>query len=397
MESSRKIELNYKSILIVTLCIFFILFAYLLSNFGLFDVGVMSWIIVFIILLANVLLYFTNSSSNIVLFFTSILLVLLIGTAYSVNHSNTDLEAYEKLYEFLKYGGSVKTAGSITDLGFKYLMKACIYAGLSYNWFTTIVSFLALILMYSTIKHLSSNYHFVLVCYAIMSLTYDVYQIRFLLAYSFIVCGLKYYLVPKYYKPWKFIIFVLIASLVHFSMLFYLIILVSPLKRGIMKYYKIIVSIAVALILICYALNINIFSLLRINWFGRGFYASSEVGRVSIFTSLYIVFIILYMIFISKKMVDYQNNNEYIKNLFLLNILCTLICPFLAITLEFERFLRPVLVLDYACMSCEDNLPKKERVQLSILFIFICLVRVSVMTRLVDYVVNNNYFMDYLF
>lgn len=128
--------------------------------------------------LINAVIYFMGKDVKIVPFITLAVLVLIMGTAYSIDESNPDLDGYLRGYTYLQdYGIShlndvnADTNGG-TDLGFLILMYLFVILGFSYNGFVTTLAIASAILIVSGIKRIRGNYSFILPCYMLMSFTF---------------------------------------------------------------------------------------------------------------------------------------------------------------------------------------------------------------------------------
>ena len=351
--------------------------------------------------LINAVIYFMGKDVKIVPFITLAVLVLIMGTAYSIDESNPDLDGYLRGYTYLQdYGIShlndvnADTNGG-ADLGFLILMYLFIILGFSYNGFVTTLAIASAILIVSGIKRIRGNYSFILPCYMLMSFTYDVFQIRFFFAYSIVVYGI-HFLIKPHKEPLKYFFSVLIAMAFHFSSVFFLILLVTP--KFLSRNYKIIVACFIALFAMAY-LNIGslmtiVASMLPAERLMK--YASQGID-ISIFTSAFVSIIVLTMIMIAGY-IHKVSQNTTTETLLRLNILCSIVIPIVPISLDFERFLRPVLMTDYAVLSSPIIRKKGRRYAYCFLVIVLSSLRVSVMVGgFTRDIVTNNYFMDFLF
>jgi len=282
-----------------------------------------------------------------------------------------------------------------SEKGFLLLMLFFSRLGFSYNWFVTIIVSLSAFLIIGTLKHFKGNSSFVIACYSMMTFTYDVYQIRFLLAYSIVVYGFRYILSAKPEKK-KYIICVLCAMLFHTSSVFYMLFIITPIK--IIKIYKIAIPILVLFFIGAFYELGNVLSLLANIIPAQKLisYASYNV-EISIFTALFVVALILCMTIIINHIYN-NNRTTEMQNLLILNILCIAVIPIIPLTLEFERFLRPILLVDYSIMSTPSYYKRKHWMNLiCILFLIASFARVYVIKDIATDVLQYNYFMDILF
>lgn len=334
--------------------------------------------------------------------FLFVVLFLIICTAYSVDDSNPDLDGYKRAYEYLSdYGFShMDEVNDDTNMGLEYgfrvLMFPFAYLGFSYNWFVTLLVSFSSVLIIKTLRLYQGNYSFIISCYALMTFAYDVFQIRFLLAYSIVFWGFRYILIEQKKDIKKYILCVLLACVFHVSSVFYFLYLLLP--RNIVKYYKIIVFGIILLFVSAYLEYGNILTLMAAIIPARKLvsYASYSV-EISIFTAAFVAILVLIMIYISKKI--YQNNSNYqTRNALLLNCTCLLLIPIVPLTLEFERLLRPILLVDYSLMSTNSNFKSKLMMYaFCLLMVLVSFARVFVIKDLALDVIEYNYFMDFIF
>jgi len=353
------------------------------------------------ILVINMLFFFAGQQLRIVPMIFCGILLLIMGTAYSVDESNPDLDGYLRAYNYLlEYGlnhiGEVNadTNGG-SDFGFLLLMWCFGILGFSYNGFVTVLAATALIFIYKGIKGINGNYSFILSCYALMSFTYDCFQIRFFLAYSIIINGLQYILREKKDKK-RFLTLFILALFFHFSAVFFLILLVTP--KFLIKYYKIIIGCFIALFVMAY---LNIGSIMTV--FAslvpteRLLQYASQGIEISIFTSAFVSVIVMSMILITGSVYKHSKI-PFTENLLRLNIICSILIPIVPISLDFERFLRPVLMYDYAAISSPMVENKRKCYFFSAIILILSATRVSVMVNsFTKDIIQNNYFMDFIF
>ncbi len=379
---------------------FFILACLILNIKGSISHSNLCLFFVIGLVIINACLFILGKNVKIVPLATLSVLILIMGTAYSVDESNPDLDGYLRAYTYLQdYGIShlnevnVDTNGG-SDTGFLILMYCFIIVGFSYNWFVSFLALISSLLIYKGTKKLNGNYCLILACYILMSYTYDVFQIRFFFAYSIILYGIHYLLQEKRNIK-RYLVCVLIAICFHFSAIFFFLLLVTP--KFLSKYYKIIIGFFILLFVLAY-LNLGgvmliIASLVPAERLIR--YASQGI-EISIFTAAFVSIIVLVMIMMTGNL-HKKRKNSLTEYLLRLNILCSIVIPVVPISLDFERFLRPVLIVDYAVFS-SPLLSNKRRKLFCLVFFVLSVLRVSVMINsFTKDIMTNNYFMDFIF
>lgn len=401
MNKTTEKKRNRSEVVSVLLLILFVVICLLINMWG--NISHTNLCLLFVggILVINTLFFFVGQQLRIVPMFFCGILLLIMGTAYSVDESNPDLDGYLRAYNYLlEYGlnhiGEVNadTNGG-SDFGFLLLMWVLGVLGFSYNGFVTVLALISVILIQKGIKRIGGNYGLILSCYALMSFTYDCFQIRFFFAYSIIIYGLKYILQQNKEKR-MFLIFLAIAMFFHFSSVFFLILLITP--KFLAEKYKIIIGGFLVLFAMAY---LNIGSIMTI--FAslipteRLLQYANQGVEISIFTSAFVSVIVIAMILITGHIYK-KSKSSFAENLLRLNIICSVLIPILPLSLDFERFLRPVLMYDYAVISSPMVVSKKKRYLFSAIIILLAATRVSVMVNsFTKDIIQNNYFMDFLF
>jgi hypothetical protein len=172
------------------------------------------------------------------------LFCIYIWILFGWNNSNADLKMYENNYEnislnnlhFIKYEG-----------GYDFLMFCFKKIGLTFLAFRVIISGIIMTLFLRFVNFFSKDKNLFIVCffYFFFPLQYVIF--RNFIAFVIVLIGLEMILNDKKYSKAKFIFFVLLASTIHISSLFYLIFLVA-FKKDQLNIKKMI-SIVIGLLL----------------------------------------------------------------------------------------------------------------------------------------------------
>lgn len=390
-----------KNIIFLSIFIFIILIIFALFNNENQNINnYIPWLIIISILSLNIITGLLNENSSILSYVLLIVLLILMASTNNDNGANTDFYAYNKIYTYFLEGGSIQQASEIfvSDYGFMLLMKIGSLFRLSYNWFLFFISILSMLLIRSTICKITKNYNFILALFAITPFTYDVYQIRFFLAYSIVVYAFKFLIFDNNHNIIKYSLIIGLASFIHFSMIFYLLFLLIYFEKFIRKYYIFITGFFFLSYIFCYVTGINIINILFhfISIKRATQYANFGIN-ISIFTSMFIISMMLFFIYASN-LICKKSKLKYANSIFLMNIILTCLFPFLAVSLEFERYLRPILILNYALIVASTEFIKKvEFYKLALSILILVIAREGVMIRLTDNIIHNNYIVSSLF
>lgn len=197
---------------------------------------------------------------------------------------------------------------SQTECGFNLLMWVFNKVGIQFDTFLMIIYAFILGIYAWFIKKNTERISFVLGLYGIFSYCIDVVQIRNSLGFAFVLIGLHQFLKNKMGKKEcvKFCFFVIVGSLIHFSNIFFLLLLVCN-KKSFKENLKIVLVTATLLIII---VKVN---LLR----GLGFKAVGNkiddvFGRIASYSShqinsMVITVIISFLLMIVILYISYKN------------------------------------------------------------------------------------------
>ena len=182
----------------------------------------MIYICSLMIILLNIFM-----KNNKVLFFSTIFFMwILAGWSYGT----ADYFIYSDMYNWSSNASQI----SNTEIGFSLLMRISNTLGFSFQQFLMIIFAVGLALIGYTIMKYSNTPNMVLAIYFIFTFIINVTQFRQFLATAIFVFSFKYLLIRDRKSDIKYIIGILLASSVHFSSIFMLLLLV-PKKLNIKK------------------------------------------------------------------------------------------------------------------------------------------------------------------
>lgn len=358
---------------------------------------VIIWTILVGLIIMNLVCNREDDKMHLYTFILLIFAIILIGATNDTTGINTDYYGYKKWYETLENSSSNNFTG-VSDAGFLFLMRLGVLLGLNYNGFATLIGIIGLFLIFNTVKLFSRNFSIVLALYMIVPFTYDVIQIRFFFAYSIVFFGLRYIIFLDRYSPIKFLIVTILASTIHFSIIFFIVFLIAVFEEWIKKTYKFIVLIGFLLMISCYVSGTNILSILPIGIvMDRASHYMTAGINISIFTAIFIFFMLVFYIFVS--LIIKRANSSFSNNkIFIINIISIIFMIFIPVSLEFERYLRPVFILNYAnVVGNRDILDTNIYKRMIIFQVLICTLREAVMFNLTQNIIISNYLYEFLF
>lgn len=335
----------------------------------------------------------STTKKNIKLFGILLMFFLFIVITASNNNSmkNGDFAAYHALYNHFLFGGDIENVvGYTTEIGYMVIMYAISKLGLSYNMFLIIISLISLVLFTSTIKKITNNYTFVILCYSIFPFVYDAIQIRFFFAYSIIVYALNYILFQEKKNIFKYILFVLFASTIHTASIFYLIFLLTSFKFK--KIIKISFIISIMLTFISLVTNINVveflFSIFKYNEFEK--YTNSMLSyQVSVYTSLFVMILMIFFLLLVRYI--WKNNYSFMtEKIYQINLILAVLYPLTLISLDFERLFRPILIINYALIAANRVVFGKKYLMIVCCIILVLTIRLVPIFDYVKLLYENN-------
>ncbi len=264
---------------------------------------------------------------------------------YKVVYDNIDNQSVLNYY----YGGMAN------ESGFRLLYKICFMFGLEYRGFLAVFALAGLGILGWCIWQYSANPNIVLVLYLIYPFTIDYVQIRSFMSMVIVLFSLQYLLDDKKISQTKYIAGVLIASTIHVSALFYLILLLIRLLTVRQCWYVSIIGIFAIVLLYS---NVDLFAglfswLIPVNkiksWLSGDI--SRSVRSIVSTIGLRVGWIGLQVYFFSRYRAKVRRGaierDRVIEGIYKCNILLMLTLGFEIFTKSYERLGRISFVLGY--------------------------------------------------
>lgn len=301
----------------------------------------MSYIIVFNAFFFTLISSFFRNSGLFVL-----LLIPVMWAMFGANYSNADYANYLAIYELQEQGVIFDTS----QIGFISLMSLSSTLGLSYNGFLTIVSFMGILLIYSTISKYTEKPNFVFALYFIHPFFLDIVQVKHFLAMSIIVFSVRFLIENRITSTYKYIAGILIASSIHFIALFFLpLAFIKKINIKILVIFIITSSLG-----LLFLDKLNIIQQLAIKIAGDTRTESYFENRANFgfFVQFFIQLCTLAIVLYSVKILREKNkSSKFVELIFIINIYLLILFPFYVINGTFERAFRISLILDYILFS----------------------------------------------
>lgn len=260
-----------------------------------------------------------------------------IWILFGFNTYNVDYKNYEYAYNQIVNGSD----NSYFNLGFIYIIKLSGFLGLNYQSFLICISGIITLLLFFTLRKLTNRVNLTLILFIIYPLVFDIVQYRNFLGYVVCFYGLDYLYKEKnsLKNSLIYIIFVLIATSIHSSMIIYLIFLLVKIKNK--NRFILSVGICFSVVFLFSVDNQILFNILSLIKLER-FIGYEVDGSFSTFIQYLAVYVSLYIL-AGVKQGNYIRNN----NMKILTVAAILL-PFILLNGTSARFIRNIFILFYA-------------------------------------------------
>ncbi len=301
----------------------------------------MLYICTFFILIFNVL--FWKSKKIYILDF--IYFFILLGWSDGTYDTLIYIERYMEATRF----------ESFTEPLFNLIIITSNNIGLDYRTFFIISAFIEILLILRFIKKYTNNIGCVVVLFIIYPMITLFVQLRFLLAFTIVLCfGINSLLKKGKFYELKFIIAILIATMIHYSSIIYLILLLADK----FKIKKIIILVVIFMI----AMSSLTFFTPILN-FAKSFMGEEKVDILiegstnvdgNVGRTILILFMVLgyYVIYLYMTYDGSNENNKFAEKVLKYNILSLITIPLLHLMSSgFYRIPQSLLILNYIAIS----------------------------------------------
>lgn len=292
--------------------------------------------------------------------FVAVLIFLFAWILLGWNYDNPDIDNYVWNYEVSDtwFGAFVET--NSVEPGYSLLCYVGNLLGFSFMTFKQILAAIAYAMITLFVFRVGKNYALIASCYLVSFFLMDVIQLRNFFAMAVLLFGFRYLLKPNMEKmdAVKYIICAIVATSIHVSMVFSLVLVLArrPIKR----------IFVLALIVVVFLLKASIF----------GFFSTTlDTEKVTIYEGLSslqgglfssfifcanAIFIVwVYNKYCKKNRIGIAGSFPEILTVKNINLLLLILIPFLFDNASFSRLLKDVLIVNYAFLAI--NLKGKEK------------------------------------
>ena len=178
--------------------------------------------------------------------FLSLLWIVYFIILFGFNSFNPDLWAYQNIYRLYQNG---TYDGKLVDSGYIFLMQSFQNFSYSFEQFFLFIAFVSVISIFYFINKFSKYRNLVFIPMLLYPFTLSVVQSRFFFSTSIVLIGLTF--LERNTKIGKilFLLFILLASTIHFSSILYLILILAT-SNSFKKMYSFLLLGVVGIVLL---------------------------------------------------------------------------------------------------------------------------------------------------
>lgn len=355
----------------------------------------MLQVILLIELALGIFCLFTRKKGKLI----SALIIIFMFFNFMAAQSTMDSFAYSRAYLHICEGASFSSLQSLNygiDIGFYYVAKVISLFTHDYMLFRGVIFIIAMTFILKSMQMLDNRTLIPITMMVLFPFQYDTFQIEYFLAYALVTYGISILISDKKRSTLKFILLVLLASLIHLYVLPFLVILLFRIDAGILR--KVITGLILTMTVLNLALRVNyVYILYRIvpgldRLLPSGGYLSGDsLNILTIIMSLALIITIYYYSYYIKRI---YVEDKSISILFKINSVLLVFMPFIFTTLNFERYFRPYLVLNYVLINKTAVLGNKKARYIEALIVAMLIFRFWVHWNY--YVSNNNDIVKYI-
>jgi len=329
--------------------------------------------------------------------FVMISLFLLLWILFGFNTSNADYMIYNLIYD-----GHYPNH----EFGFMLLVNLFSNLGFTYQQFLISISLICYLILFRIINKYTIGTNYVIALYFIFPFMLDVVQIRNFIAMTIILLGIQYLLSDKKRATIKYIVAVLAASSIHYTSLFYLILVFARFKswKKLLLTFSMISIVGATIAytnIIPSAMGIIFESDKVTNWFQGRTRFGFLIPIIFQLISFGFVYYSHYKYRKTEQKKENDNNvypNDRFKNVdvhqnklleivFRINIVLLIAIPFYIFNVSFFRLFRNVLLLNYIVVTNGTLYYFKDKYER---FIYKIAFSVYVISLLIYFIIQNN-------
>lgn len=317
-----------------------------------------------------------NYISTIIFVVIFVTLCILFG----FNTNNVDYINYQNAYNQITSGEINNYFGTV----FTLIIKLSGYLKLSYQQFLIAISVITIFILVIGLKKITNRINITLLLFMIYPFVFDIVQYRNFLAYAICLYGIHFLLKDsdEIKNLCLFIIFVIIGSSIHSSMVIYLSFILIKIKNY--KYFLLSIIIIFSTIIV-FSINNNLLeSTLKL--LGLDSFLRYEVdGSISTFLQYFVVYVALLILSLLKFNFKFKSNRVKIL------IVIIIFIPFILLNGTSARFFRNLFVLFYAFIlnSNDKNELTKRKIIINERFIKNMFVYTCLLTIVISVFINQ--------
>lgn len=349
-----------------------------------------------VVLIANMLMgllcIFARKKGKIV----SLLILIFLMFNFTAAQSTVDSYAYSNAFNMISDGKSFEYVNNFRygiDFGFLVVMKLVSTITVEYINFRAIVFAISMFIIIISMKKIDDSTIIAICLYMLFPFEYDAFQIEFFFAYSIVTYGLVLLIKNEKHCLKKYILLVSFATFIHKYAIMFFVFLIFKLNSGQLR--KLITRLTIAFLILNIFLRINLVSVVNKllplfnEMLSLGHYVEGD--NLNILTIIMSITLFLSLYYYSFTIRDYSDEAH---NLFLINSISLLFLPFIFTSLNFERYFRPLLIINYTFMNYTATLQRKKQRWIEFAIVAMVIFRFSLHWNY--YVSNNNDILQYI-
>ena len=360
------------------------------------------------------LIRFRTVKERFFIFLITAFMLILACFSYDMADYNAYALGYERI-------GNGYTGGYLMELGYILCEKIGNYAGMSFSVFRFFFLGIAILLLTASIYQYAKNRAVcIMLLYIIYPFLFDIVQMRHFMASTIAIFALRFLREKTYANMIKYVLFILLASMMHLSALLYMIMLIVYLNIDLKKYlHYILMTIAGEIIVLTsishgllgklYQFVISKISLIRTTktyWIGD-INASVYKHYIALF---FILILLIFIIYKNNKIVTLLSLNDQTDLEWLLKISLASLCfiPLIQVSDHFLRLFRSMIIIINLTFFRFSRMHKFKTLNRFIYnlspyifvimyaFMFLSIRSESYYNNVTMPILNNNYFIEWL-
>lgn len=333
------------------------------------------------VIILNLICVLFKFKSKIILFLTVLVCYLL----FVGNTTDPDMQNYIVYYMNSTNFNSILSHP--TEIGFYLLNLICNMLSMDVIAYKSVVFFICLLLIYSSLKYFNANYSAFCIFYLLGFFLVNIIQFRFFIASAIIIYGLRFLQSSNSGSTCKWIITVFVASSFHTIAILFIIFLVFKIKNKNIV-IKCLLFISFSIFCLMFVLPKESLVSLLLNLFG------SNDNRINMYfsnASMGMGFIFSYFIIIAS-MINIMYSKSLLKNSCLnLNIILFSLLPLYSLSIHFYRIPQVMYLCSSMIVSSDFNKLNFKKIRFYKL-LFLLLLSLVLVNFINIYIIGIDYY-----